>query len=130
MNDLMVKYNVKFSGCQIFQQSNPFGVIRRHYGDVKVCIVRFWSTTLLFDKICTEYYSSIMKPIFNPSRICVLIPKTEFIDGLEKDWENKVAKFIIENDGNKLVVLESVCCPEEQQIHNDRINKILDRLCE
>ena len=132
MNDLMLKYNIKFSGCQIFQQSNSFGVIRRHYGDIKVCVVRFWSTTLLFDKIYTEYYSTIMKPIFNPdpNRIRVLIPKTEFIDGLEEDWENKVAKFILENDGNKLIVMEGVCWPEEQKVHSDRINRILDKLCE
>ncbi len=132
MNDLMLKYNIQFSGCQIFQQSNPFGLIRRHYGDVKVCVVRFWSTTLLFDKICTEYYSTIMRPVFNPNpnRIRVLIPKTEFIDGLEEDWESKVAKFVLENNGNKLIVMEGIYWPEEQKIHNDRISRILGKLCE
>jgi hypothetical protein len=132
MKDLMLKYNVQFSGCQVFQQSNPFGLIRRHYGDVKVCVVRFGSTTLLFDKICTEYYSTIMRPIFNPdpNRIRVLIPKTEFIDGLEDDWESKVVQFIRETSENKLIVLEGVYWPEEQNIHSNRIKSILQKLDE
>ena len=132
MKDLIQKYNIQFSGCQIFQQSNSFGLIRRYYGDITVCIVRFGSTTLLFDKICTEYYSTIMRPIFNPdpNRIRVFIPKTEFIDGTKEDWERNVAKFIKETEGNKLVVMESVYWPEEKKIHSDRINRILEKLDE
>ena len=130
MKDLMLKHNVEFSGCQIFQQQHPFGLIRRHYGDVTVCVVRFQSTTLLFDKICTEYYSTIMKPIFYKNCIKVIIPKTEFVDGTKEDWENQVAKIIKETSGKKLVVLEGIYWSEEQKIHNDRIKRILSRLNE
>jgi len=130
MKDLMLKHNVQFSGCQIFQQQHPFGVIRRNYGDVTICVIRFWSTTLLFDKICTEYYSTIMKPMFCRNQIKVIIPKTEFIDGTKEDWECQVVQFIKETKGNKLIVMEGVYWPEEQKIHNERINRVLGKLDE
>ena len=128
--ELLSKYKVNFSGCQILQQSNPFGLIRQYYGDVKVCIVKFWSTTLLIDKIASEYYSLIMRPIFNPdpNKNRVFIPKTEFIDGMSVGWEKDVSNFIKSTNGPKLIIMEGIYSLEENEMHNKRIETILAKL--
>ncbi len=128
---LMPKHNICFSGCQAFQHcTNPYGFLRRFYGDIKLCIVRFWSTRLLVEKAYTEYTSLFMKPIFNPdpNRIRHLLPRLECIDGEQEGWENEVAKFA-KSDGKKtLVVMEGIVWYEEAKRHYERIFRILDLL--
>jgi hypothetical protein len=125
---LMQKHNVEFSGYQVFCNPHYFGLIRRWYGDVKLCVVRFWSTTLMCDNLHREYQSILLRPFFRPSRIKVIIPKTEFINGEVNGWEKNVAKFIKSDNKKTLVVMEGVRGYEECKLHYERINKILDEL--
>jgi hypothetical protein len=123
--------NVFFSGCQVFHIQHPFQYIRRAYGDVKVCVVKFWSTTLLVDEVYREYSSLILKPIVdpNPDRIRVIIPKMEIINGQEDNWENAVVRYIKSDSKKTLVVMEGVHWPEECRIHKERVDRIIKILC-
>jgi hypothetical protein len=131
LDGLMSKHNICFSGCQAFQHTkNPYAFIRRVYGDIKLCIVRFWSTRLLVDSAYKEYTRLFMRPIFDPdpNRIRVLLPRLECIDGEQEGWERDVAKFV-RSDGKKtLVVMEGIVWYEEAKLHYKRIFRILEVL--
>jgi hypothetical protein len=128
LNRLMTKHNVEFSGYQVFCNPHYFGLIRRIYGDVQLCVVRFWSTTLMCDDLHREYQSTLLRPLFRPTGIKVIIPKTEFINGEVDNWEKQVAKFIKSDNKKTLVVMEGVREYYECKIHYERINRILDEL--
>jgi hypothetical protein len=131
LDSLMAKHNICFSGCQAFQHcKNSYGFLRRFYGDIKLCIVRFWSTRLLVQQAYTEYTGLFMRPIFDPdpNRIRVLLPRLECIDGEQEGWEKQVAKFV-RSDGKKtLVVMEGIVWYEEAKLHYKRIFRILEVL--
>ncbi len=131
LDSLMAKHNICFSGCQAFQHcKNPYGNMRRMYGDIKLCIVQFWSTRLLVQQAYTEYTSLFMKPIFNPDpdRIRALLPRLECIDGEQEGWEKEVAKFA-RSDGKKtLVVMEDIVWYYAAKRHYERIFRILEAL--
>ena len=123
-------HRVKFSGCHIFQISNPLQNIRQFYGDVKVCFVRFHSTTLLFDQVYRDY-CSIMAYLYythNPYFFYTHLLHIYFVDGLQEGWEAEVVKYVKFNSKETLVVLESVFGQEASQVHYDRIERILDIL--
>jgi hypothetical protein len=125
---LMAKHNVNFSGYQVFCNSHYFGLIRRTYGDVKLCVVRFWSTTLMCDDLHREYQSRLLRPFFRPNVIKVIIPRTEFINGEVDNWEEQVAKFIKSDNKKTLIVMEGVREYYECKLHYERINRILAEL--
>ena len=126
LNKKMDTHNVVFSGYQVFQTRNPFQFIRSVYGDIKLCVVKFWSTKLLVDEVHKEYTSLVLRPIVNPdpNRVRLIIPKTEFINGEEEGWEQKVVNYIKSDRKRTLVVLEGIHWPEECRIHYERIEKI------
>lgn len=128
IHETLQQYNIKFSGCHIFQISNPLQNIRMFYGDVKVCFVRLPSTTLLFDKIYSDYCSIVLYLIYtqNPYIFNAPLLRVYFIDGLKEGWETEVVNYIQSDTKETLVVLESVFGQEESQIHYDRIERILN----
>jgi hypothetical protein len=131
LDSLMAKHNICFSGCQAFQHcKNPYGFLRRFYGDIKLCIVQYMSTRLLVQQAYTEYTTLFMKPIFNPNpdRIRALLPRLECIDGEQEGWEKQVAKFA-RSDGKKtLVVMEGIVWYYDAKRHYERIFRILETL--
>jgi hypothetical protein len=128
LDRLMTKHSVQFSGYQVFCNSHYFGLIRRSYGDIKLCVVRFWSTTLMCDNVYREYQSTLLRPLFRPTGIKVIVPKTEFINGEVDNWEKDVAKFIKSDNKKTLVVMEGIREYYECKLHYERINRILDQL--
>ncbi len=129
LNQFYETFQVQFSGCQIFQQMHPFAIIRQHYGDCNVCLVRLHSTQLLVDKVYSEYTSIIIRPFFRPG-FPWLPPLLEIVDGLGENWERQVALYILQSTKPVLVVMESVVFPEEAAIHSRRIRRILGHLLE
>lgn len=130
LDDLMDHHNIVFSGYQIFITLQPFSFIRRVYGDIKLCIVKFWSTSILCDELNREYNSILLRPLVNPdpARIRTFIPKTEFINGMQPTWPARVAAYVKSDNKKTLVVMEGIIWPEECRIHYERINTILDAL--
>ncbi len=129
---MMEQFGVQFSGCQIFQQMHPFHTIRQLYGDCVVCLVRLHSTTLLVDKVYTNYTSIVLRPFFKPGYPWAPPPFLEIVDGTETSskWELQVAQLIIKSTKPVLVVLESVVFPEDAALHRKRICRILAHLLE
>jgi hypothetical protein len=130
IHTMLERHKVKFSGCQIFQISNSLQNIRQMYGDVKVCLVRLPSTTLLFDQVYRDYCSIILYLYYtqNPYFFQSPLLRIYFIDGLQEDWEAEVAKFIQSDEKESLVVLENVWGADALKIHYDRIEAILEKL--
>lgn len=125
VNSLCIRYNVKFSGCQIFQQRYPFQIIRNLYGDCKVLFVRLPSTTLMVDEVYREYTSIVMKPFFKIGRPWLPPPLLEIVDGLKNEWKTEVARLILSSTKPVLVVLESVVFPGNYRIHKKRVQQIM-----
>jgi hypothetical protein len=132
LDDLMTNYNIVFSGYQVLITLQPFSFIRRVYGDIKLCIVKFWSTSILCDELNREYNSILLRPLVNPdpARIRTFIPKTEFIDGMQPAWSARVAAYAISDNKKTLIIMEGTIWPEDCKIHYKRINIILDALNE
>jgi hypothetical protein len=130
LDELMTRYNILFSGYHVLVARHPFSNIRYIYGDIKVCIIKFWSTTLLCDHINSEYNSILLQPFINPDpkRIRVIIPKTEFINGMEPNWPIAVAAYAKSDNKKTLVIMEGTIWPEDCKIHYKRIHSILDIL--
>jgi hypothetical protein len=126
LDRLMSKHNVKFSGYQVFQTKNSFNYIRRIYGDIKLCIVKFLSTSLMCDELSREYQSILLKPLFQNTGMKVIIPKTEFVDGEKEGWERDVMKFAKSDSKLTLIVMEGIVWYEDCKKHYERINRILD----
>jgi hypothetical protein len=126
----MANHNIEFSGCQVLQTSNPLSYIRRVYGDIKVCIVKEWSTSLLCDKISGEYNSILLRPVVNPdpNRVRILVPNTCFIDGTLPEWEEAVVKYINQDKKMTLIIMGGIIWYEEQKLHYERIFRIIDVL--
>lgn len=128
LDRLMSKHNVKFSGYQVFQTKNPFNYIRYQYGDIKLCFVKFWSTSLMCDELSREYQSILLKPLFKHTEMKVIIPKTEFIDGEKEGWEREVVKFVKSDNKETLIVMEGIVWYYDCKRHYQRINRILDTM--
>ncbi len=71
-----------------------------------------------------------MRPIFDPdsTRIRVLLPRLECIDGQQERWEQAVAKFARSDEKKTLVVMEGIVWHDEAKQHYERIFKILEAL--
>jgi hypothetical protein len=130
LHQRMTAHNIQFSGCQVLQTSNPFSYIRRVYGDIKVCIVKEWSTTLLCDKISGEYNSILLRPLVNPNpnRVRTLIPNTCFINGTVPDWEKAVVSYIKQDKKMTLIIMGGIIWYEECKLHYERIFRIVGML--
>jgi hypothetical protein len=78
----------------------------------------------------SEYNSILLRPFINPDprRIRVTIPKTDFINGMEPNWEGAVAAYVKSDNKKTLVIMEGAIWPEDCKIHYKRINTILDAL--
>lgn len=126
LDRLMTKHNVKFSGYQVLQTKNPFNYIRYQYGDIKLCFVKFWSTSLMCEELSREYQSILLRPLFKNTGMKVIIPKTEFIDGEKEGWEKEVVKFVKSDNKETLIVMEEIIWYEACKRHYARINSVLD----
>jgi hypothetical protein len=130
IHKVLENYNVKFSGCHIFQIANPLQNIRMIYGDVKVCFVRYQSTTLLFDQVYRDYCSIVYHLLAtrNPFLYYAPLLRVYFVDGCQDGWEYCVADYIQSDTKQTLVVLEHVMGKGGSQVHYDRVEKILSLL--
>ena len=130
MGDRLEEYNVQFSGCQILQQSGPFHLIRRYYGDINVCIVVFHGTTLLAEQAYNEYCSLLLRPMIDPdpSRIRCFIPNTVWVDARNTGWMDKIAHHVLSSHKKTLIIMESIVFEDAWKLHKERIETILDAI--